>query len=238
VCIRQWNYTGNEIYQQRQDAFSSGLNLFAISFAKPSQLKRIFVIVKSEQDGDAPDARTVERRVRDWLCQNNRIVRQGSTYTIPLLEIGGGTFSGAVAVRVVVTDPVLQGYVSKSSTNLFVLRSKSHRVEFDADNKLDGTSELEDAHSVSEECEEAEIDERFLSNALGFESMPHATDGTERGPSQVSTSKGFPIPHSRSYPREFLRNSGAPDTEMQSSILMGAPDMTAAGIFDREWVCC
>ena len=96
-----------------------------------------------------------------WLCRGQRILRQDSVY---VWDAPDGLDPGALTYRLIMTEPVLQGYAQKSQT-LFTLlppSEGSHSVNGD---QVSSYSVPDDVQ-IDDDEEGLEIGENFLASSL------------------------------------------------------------------------
>ena len=91
--------------------------------------------------------------IQDWLCENQRILRQGETYRIPH-HAHAGLANGYkeahhISLKVLMCQPVLQGYADEAKTEFVLIQSANDEVVHDA---------MDPATQVSH----LDIDEDFL----------------------------------------------------------------------------
>jgi peroxin-6 len=96
----------------------------------------------------------------DWLCRGQRILRQDSVY---VWDIPDGLDPGALTYKLIMTEPVLQGYAQKSQT-LFTLLPPSEGSRVVNGNQVLSSSDPDDVQIDEEEG--LEIGENFLASSL------------------------------------------------------------------------
>ena len=98
----------------------------------------------------------------NWLYRGQRILRQDSVYvwdTPDELDLG------ALAYKLIMNEPVLQGYAQKSHT-LFTLLPPSEGSQAINGNQLSSSSVPDDVQIDDEDDESLEIGENFLASSL------------------------------------------------------------------------
>lgn len=99
----------------------------------------------------------------DWLCRGQRILRQDSVYVWDTLD---DLDPGALTYKLIMTEPVLQGYAQKSQT-LFTLLPPSEGSQAVNGNQALSSSILDDVQIDEDEDEDdLEIGENFLASSL------------------------------------------------------------------------
>jgi peroxin-6 len=96
-----------------------------------------------------------------WLCRGQRILRQDSVYDWDTLD---GLDPGALTYKLIMAEPVLQGYAQKSQT-LFTLLPPSEGSQVVNGNQVLLSSVLDDIQ-IDDDEESLEIGENFLASSL------------------------------------------------------------------------
>ncbi|KAF8497120.1 AAA-domain-containing protein [Russula emetica] len=96
-----------------------------------------------------------------WLCRGQRVLRQDSVY---VWDTPDDLDPGALAYKLIMTEPVLQGYAQKSQT-LFTLLPPSEGSQAVNGNRVLSSSVPDDVQ-IDEDEEGLEIGENFLASSL------------------------------------------------------------------------
>jgi peroxin-6 len=100
----------------------------------------------------------------NWLCQGQRILRQDSIYT---LNAQDGPDPGLLTYKLIMTEPVLQGYAQKSHTLFTLLPPAEEPPAINGHQTLPPPSLPYDAQIESDDDDEGlEIGESFLASSL------------------------------------------------------------------------
>ena len=97
----------------------------------------------------------------DWLCRGQRILRQDSVY---VWESPDDLDPVSLTYKLIMTEPVLQGYAQKSQT-LFTLLPPSEGSQAVNGNQALSSSVLDDVQ-IDEDEDGLEIGENFLASSL------------------------------------------------------------------------
>jgi peroxin-6 len=98
----------------------------------------------------------------DWLCSDQRILRQGSAYT---LDAQDGLEPGSLTYKLIMTEPVLQGYAQKSQTLFTLLPPAEDSPAINGRQVSVSSPPLEDVQ-IDDGEEDLEIGESFLASSL------------------------------------------------------------------------
>ena len=160
----------------------------------------------------------------DWLCRGQRILRQDSVYA---WDAPDGLDPGALTYKLIMTDPVLQGYAQRSQT-LFTLLPPSEGSRAVNGNQAlsssvpDGVQIDDDA---DEDDEDLEIGENFLANSLISQpsSYPqHSPPIRMSHPAHEFTASPFPKPSSLNV--------------HEHTMYVRTVDLPKVGVLDGDWV--
>jgi peroxin-6 len=96
-----------------------------------------------------------------WLCRGQRILRQDSVY---VWDTPDGLDPGALTYKLILTEPVLQGYAQKSQTLFTLLPPLEGSQAVDGNHVL--LFSVSDDAQIDDDEEGLEIGENFLANSL------------------------------------------------------------------------
>ena len=155
----------------------------------------------------------------DWLCHNQRILRQGSVLSPDSQD------SRPLAYKLIMTEPVLQGYAQKSQT-LFTLLPPTEDPPAINGHRIRSPSVPDNAHTEFDD-EDLEIGESFLAGSL----VPQPTLYPEQN---VSPTISMPLfAHElTARPSSTPVYSGLDDYTMYVRTV----DLPKIGVLDGDWV--
>jgi len=130
-----------------------------VSVVQPIPVQEIFVQALSSTAYSRAKADVLS--FEDWLCCGQRILRQDSVYVWDTLD---GVDSGVLTYKLIMTDPVLQGYAQKSQT-LFTLVPPTEGSQAINGDQVLSSSVPEDVQ-IDDDEEGLEIGENFLASSL------------------------------------------------------------------------
>ena len=105
----------------------------------------------------------------NWLCQGRQILRQDSKYTLNAQDDP----AGLLTYKLIMTEPVLQGYAQKLQT-LFTLLPPAEESPTTNGHQVSPSPSLPDDALVDEDLE---IGESFLASSLLPQSSPYPQEG-------------------------------------------------------------
>lgn len=121
----------------------------SIAIVKPVQLSQLFLVALSWESYHL--AQSTPSTLEDLFCSDKHILRQNTTYSF-LRE------SKEFKYRLIMTEPVLQGYASSGNTRFFVSMQDSGSHD-------SGSSSASESSAESDK-EGIEIDESFLAGSV------------------------------------------------------------------------
>jgi peroxin-6 len=156
----------------------------------------------------------------DWLCRGQRILRQDSVY---VWDTPDDLDPGALAYKLIMTEPVLQGYAQKSQT-LFTLLPPLEGSQAVNGNQVLSSSVPDDVQ-IDEDEEGLEIGENFLASSL----ISQPSSYPQHSP---------PIRMSR-LAHEFTANPLPKPTSLdvdEHTMYVRTVDLPKVGVLDGDWV--
>ncbi|KAH9001680.1 AAA-domain-containing protein [Lactarius akahatsu] len=158
----------------------------------------------------------------DWLCRGQKILRQNSVLSMDSQDSPDGT---PVAYKLIMTEPVLQGYAQKSQT-LFTLLPPPEDPPAINGHRTQSSSVPDDAH-IEFDDEDLEIGESFLAGSL----VPQST----LYPQQENGSPTISVPlfahELTARPLLTPNYSGLDDHTMYVRTV----DLPKIGVLDGDW---
>ena len=153
----------------------------------------------------------------DWLCHGQRILRQDSIY---VWDTRDGLDPGSLTYKLIMTEPVLQGYAQKSQT-LFTLLPPTEGSQ-----AINGNQLLSSSSVLDDDEEGLEIGESFLASSLISQpsSYPQQTDSSTICMSHLA--HGFvanPLPELSLDLDEY-------------TMYIRTVDLPKVGVLDGDWV--
>ncbi|KAH9063671.1 AAA-domain-containing protein [Lactarius deliciosus] len=158
----------------------------------------------------------------DWLCRGQKILRQDSMLFMDSQDSPDGT---PVAYKLIMTEPVLQGYAQKSQT-LFTLLPPPEDPPAVNGHRIQSSSVPDDAH-IEFDDEDLEIGESFLAGSLAPQSTLY--------PQQENGSPTISVPlfahELTARPLLTPNYSGLDDHTMYVRTV----DLPKIGVLDGDW---
>jgi len=160
----------------------------------------------------------------DWLCRGQNILRQDSVYT---LDTQDSADPGRLKYKVIMTEPVLQGYAEKSQTSFTLLppTEDPHAIHGNENGVLLSPSFPEDIQTTDDEG--LEIGESFLASSL----IPQ--------PSAFSQENDSPTIRVSSLAHAFIANPLSTRTSLdvdEYTMYVRTVDLPKVGLLDGDWV--
>jgi peroxin-6 len=161
----------------------------------------------------------------DWLYRGQKILRQNSVYT---LDTQDSPEPGLLKYKVIMTEPVLQGYAEKSQTSFTLLppTEDPHTINGNENRVLLSSSFPEDIQTEDDE-EGLEIGESFLASSL----IPQ--------PSSFSQENDSPTVRVSSLAHAFTANPLSTRTSLDAdeyTMYVRTVDLPKVGLLDGDWV--
>lgn len=141
--------------------------LYFVELVKPTQLDAVFISALSAEAFDT--ASRDQSAFEAWFRQDERMIRQGAIYTLPSSFKEEADSSALYQYKVIMAEPVTQGYSTKDATQLFI--SNGHDLDQQASPLQDVIDDEEDSGE-----DEFEIDEGFLASSV----LPRMTPASTR----------------------------------------------------------
>ena len=141
--------------------------LYFVELIKPARLNTVFISALSAEAFDA--ASRDPSAIEAWFQQDERIIQQGAIYTLPSSFTDAAESSALHQYKVVMAEPVTQGYSTKDATQLFI--SNGHESDQPALPREDVDSDGENSGA-----DDFEIDEGFLASSV----LPRMTPASTR----------------------------------------------------------
>ncbi|KAH9999039.1 AAA-domain-containing protein [Russula vinacea] len=152
----------------------------------------------------------------DWLCRGQRILRQDSVY---VWDTQDGLDPGPLTYKLIMTEPVLQGYAQMSQT-LFTLLSPTEGPQAINGNEVPSSPVLDD------DDESLEIGESFLASSLISQ------------PSSYPPRNDSPALRMSHLAHEFIANPlpkpTSPDLD-EYTMYVRTVDLPKVGVLDGDW---
>ena len=163
-------------------------------------------------------AKTNVSSFEDWLCHGQRILRQDSIY---VWDTRDGLDPGSLTYKLIMTEPVLQGYAQKAQTLFTLLPPTEGSHTINGNQMLSSSSVLDD-----DDDESLEIGESFLASSL------------------ISQPASYPQQHDSSTIRishlahEFVANPlPGPSLNLDEyTMYVRTVDLSKVGVLDGDWV--
>ena len=201
----------------------------AISSVRLVLLRELFVRALSR---DAYDfARSHPHALEGWFCSEDKILRQGSSRSLRSseLQLSSPSDSGESLLnyQILMTEPVLQGYASRTETAFLVLppTEKTPIVT------INGTETSYVSAQEDSEDEDLEIHEDFLSNTLSSHPIDAELHAGSNG-SADSLSRHAPR---NEFAAEYLSSIIDPSSD-DCTVYIRTADLSKVGILDGDWV--
>ena len=155
----------------------------------------------------------------DWLCRGQRILRQDSVY---VWDTPAGLDPGASTYKLIMTEPVLQGYAQKSQTS-FTLLPPSEGPQAVNENQV--SSYVPDDGQIDDDEEDLEIGENFLASSL-----------ISQPPSYPQHSPSIRVSHvAHEFTASPLPKPTSPDVD-EHTMYVRTADLPKVGVLDGDWV--
>ena len=155
----------------------------------------------------------------DWLCRGQRILRQDSVY---VWDTQDGLDPGPLTYKLVMTEPVLQGYAQTSQT-LFTLLPPTEGPQAINGNEVSSSPVLDD----DDDDESLEIGESFLASSLISQ------------PSSYPPRNDSPALRMSHLAHEFIANPLPKPTSLdldEHTMYVRTVDLPKVGVLDGDWV--
>jgi peroxin-6 len=156
----------------------------------------------------------------DWLCRGQRILRQDSVY---VWDTPDGLDPGALTYKLIMTEPVLQGYAQKSQT-LFTLLPPSEGSQAVNGNQGLSSSVLDDIQ-IDDDEESLEIGENFLASSLISQPSSYPQDSPPIRMSHLA----------HEFTASSLQNPTSLDVD-EHTMYVRTVDLPKVGVLDGDWV--
>jgi peroxin-6 len=157
----------------------------------------------------------------DWLCRGQRIMRQDSVYA---WDTPDGLDPGALTYKLIMTEPVLQGYAQRSQT-LFTLLPPSEGSWAVNGNQALSSSVPDDVQIDDDDDEGLEIGENFLASSLVSQPSSYPQHSPPIRMSHLAhefTASPFPKPTSLDV--------------HEHTMYVRTVDLPKVGVLDGDWV--
>jgi peroxin-6 len=159
----------------------------------------------------------------DWLCRGQRILRQDSVYT---LNTQDGLDPVSLPYKLIMTEPVLQGYAQKSRTSFTLLPHTEDPPAINGHQVLPSSS-LPDDVQVADDDEDLEIGESFLASSL----IPQSSSYPQQY--DASSIRISPLAH------QFTANPLSMPISLdldEYTIYVRTVDLPKVGVLNGDWV--
>ena len=162
----------------------------------------------------------------DWLCQDQKVLRQHSIYT---LDAQGGPNPGPLTYKLIMTEPVRQGYAQKSQTLFTLLPPPEEPPAINGHQVLLSPSLPDDAQIEfdDDDDEDLEIGESFLASSL----IPQ--------PSSYLPQSDSPTIRMSHLAHEFTAKPSSMPTYSELddyTMYVRTVDLPKVGVLDGDWV--
>jgi peroxin-6 len=154
----------------------------------------------------------------DWLCRGQRILRQDSVY---VWDTQDGLDPGPLTYRLIMTEPVLQGYAQRSQT-LFTLLPPTEVSQAINGNQVSPSSPV-----LDDDEEGLEIGESFLASSLISQ------------PSSYPQQNDSPTIRMSHLAHEFIASPLPKPTSLDLdayTMYVRTVDLPKVGVLDGDWV--
>jgi peroxin-6 len=195
----------------------------ALSVIQLIPLQEVFVQALSRSaynraKGDLPS-------FENWLCQDQRILRQDSIYTLYAQD---GLDPCLLTYKLIMTEPVLQGYAQKSQTLFTLLPPAEGPPAINGHQILPPPTSPADAQiELDGDDEDLEIGESFLASSL----TPH--------PSSYPQQSDSPTIRMSQFAHEFTAKALSlpihPELD-DYTLYVRTVDLPKVGVLDGDWV--
>lgn len=191
-----------------------------VSVVQLIPLKEIFVQALSSTAYSKAKADVAS--FEDWLCHDQRVMRQDSVYT---MDSQDSLVPGPFTYKLIMTEPVLQGYAQKSQTSFTLLPPTEDPQTMNGHHLL--SSSLSEEVQIEDDDEGLEIGENFLASSL----IPQ--------PSSYPLQNGSPAIRMSRLAHEFtvhpLSMPSSPDLD-EYTMYVRTVDLPKVGVLDGDWV--
>ncbi|KAI9456224.1 AAA-domain-containing protein [Lactarius psammicola] len=179
------------------------------------------VFVQALSSSAYSNAKSDVSAFEDWLCHNQRILRQNSVLS---MDSQDSLDRSPLTYKLIMTEPVLQGYAQKSQT-LFTLLPPMEDPPAINGHRVQSSSVPDDAHIESDD-EDLEIGESFLAGSL----VPQSTLYPQQNGSPTIS---VPLFSHELTPRPLSTSiySGLDDHTMYVRTV----DLPKIGVLDGDW---
>lgn len=215
------------------------MNTHHVSRSRTLPLQEIFVQALSE---DAYRAATEDAPAFvQSLCREQRILRQGSTFTIDAADMPSQSVDQSRSTfkyRLTMLEPVLQGHADKDSTRVVILPASDDTPTKNV-TSFNGSSITSSGDGVDDENDDLEIDESFLANSLNSH-MPNGVGYHNAGPSTPDDNLHSSLMSSSSgheFTAQPLPDDLVAPLASEFTVFVRTSDLPRIGIQDGDWVC-
>lgn len=203
----------------------------AISSVRLVLLRELFVRALSR---DAYEfAKSHPHALEGWFCSEDKILCQGSSRSLRSSELQLSSSSDSreslLNYQILMTEPVLQGYASRTETT-FVVLPPTERTPIVTINGTEPSPSYVPVQEDSED-EDLEIHEDFLSNTLSS----HPIDAALHAVSNGSADSLSPHAPGNEFAAEQLSNIIDPTSD-DCTVYIRTADLSKVGILDGDWV--
>lgn len=192
-----------------------------VAAVQPIPLQEIFVQALSSTA--YRKAKTDVSSFEDWLCRDQRILRQDSVYSLDTQDY---VDSAPLIYKVIMTEPVPQGYAQKSQT-LFTLLPPADSSQAMNGNHVSSSSSPPEDVQPEDDDESLEIGENFLASSL----IHQPSSYTQQNDS--STIRVSRLAH------EFTANPLSTPISLdldEYTMYVRTVDLPKVGVLDGDWV--
>jgi peroxin-6 len=155
-----------------------------------------------------------------WLCRGQRVLRQDSVY---VWDTPDGLDPGALTYKLIMTEPVLQGYAQKSQTLFTLLPPSGGSQVVNANQVL--SSSVPDDGQIDNDEEGLEIGENFLASSL----ISQPSSYPQHSPPIRMSHLGY----------EFTASPLPKPTSLdvnEHTMYVRTVDLPKVGVLDGDWV--
>jgi peroxin-6 len=155
-----------------------------------------------------------------WLCRGQRVLRQDSVY---VWDTPDGLDPGALTYKLIMTEPVLQGYAQKSQTLFTLLPPSGGSQVVNANQVL--SSSVPDDGQIDNDEEGLEIGENFLASSL----ISQPSSYPQHSPPIRMSHLAY----------EFTASPLPKPTSLdvnEHTMYVRTVDLPKVGVLDRDWV--
>jgi peroxin-6 len=158
----------------------------------------------------------------NWLCQGRKILRQDSKYSLNAQDDP----AGLLTYKLIMTEPVLQGYAQKLQTLFTLLPPAEEPRAMNGHQVLPSPSLPDDAQVELDADEDLEIGESFLASSL----LPQPSPFSQQGDSTIRMSQ---------FAQEFTAKPLSLPTFSEFddyTMYVRTVDLPKIGVLDGDWV--